>query len=67
MMKRKQKKVNNMICSMSDTEMKLMVSILKEKIEHKEVNGIETTIDLTTLMNKLIIMIERQTPYGGNI
>jgi hypothetical protein len=52
---------------MSDTEMKLMVSILKEKIEHKEVNGIETTIDLTTLMNKLIIMIERQTPYGGNI
>ena len=52
-----------MICSMSDTEMKLIVSVLKEKIVEKEIRGIVNIIDLTSLMKKITVMIERQTPY----
>lgn len=62
-MRKKIKKEVNMICSMSDTEMKLIVSVLKEKIVEKEIRGIVSVIDLTSLMKKITVMIERQTPY----
>ncbi len=62
-MRKKIKKEVNMICSMSDTEMKLIVSVLKEKIVEKEIRGIVSIIDLTSLMKKITVMIERQTPY----
>jgi hypothetical protein len=62
-MRKKIKKEVNMICSMSDTEMKLIVSVLKEKIVEKEIRGIVNIIDLTSLMKKITVMIERQTPY----
>ena len=62
-MRKKIKKEVNMICSMSDTEMKLIVSVLKEKIVEKELRGIVSIIDLTSLMKKITVMIERQTPY----
>ena len=62
-MRKKIKKEVNMICSMSDTEMKLIVSVLKEKIVEKEIRGLVNTIDLASLMKKITVMIERQTPY----
>ena len=52
-----------MICTMTDTEMKLMVACLEFKIQDKLDNDLDTVIDLKTLIKKLNIMIERQTPY----
>ena len=52
-----------MICTMTDTEMKLMVTCLEFKIQDKIDNDLDTVIDLQTLAKKLNIMIERQTPY----
>ena len=62
MIKKTKKKVN-MICTMTDTEMKLLVSCLEFKIQDKLDNDLDTVIDLKTLVKKLNIMIERQTPY----
>ena len=62
-MKNKTKKPINMICTMTDTEMKLMVSCLKFKIQDKLDNDLDTVVDLQTLVKKLNIIIERQTPY----
>jgi len=60
---KKTKKEVNMICTMTDTEMKLLVSCLEFKIQDKLDNDLDTVIDLKTLVKKLNIMIERQTPY----
>lgn len=57
------KKPINMICTMTDAEMKLMVSCLEFKIQDKLDNDLDSVIDLKTLIQKLNIMIERQTPY----
>ena len=57
------KKPINMICTMTDTEMKLLVSCLEFKIQDKLDNDLDSVIDLKTLIKKLSIMIERQTPY----
>jgi len=62
-MKKKLKKEVNMICTMTDAEMKLMVSCLEFKIQDKLDNDLDSVIDLKTLIKKLNIMIERQTPY----
>ena len=62
-MRKKIKKEINMICTMTDTEMKLMVTCLEFKIQDKIDNDLDTVIDLQTLVKKLNIMIERQTPY----
>ena len=62
-MRKKLKKKVNMICTMTDTEMKLMVACLEFKIQDKLDNDLDTIIDLQTLIKKLNIMIERQTPY----
>ncbi len=62
-MRKKIKKEINMICTMTDTEMKLMVACLEFKIQDKIDNDLDTVIDLQTLAKKLNIMIERQTPY----
>lgn len=62
-MRKKIKKEINMICTMTDTEMKLMVACLEFKIQDKIDNDLDTVIDLQTLLKKLNIMIERQTPY----
>jgi hypothetical protein len=43
--------------------MKLMVACLEFKIQDKLDNDLDTIIDLQTLIKKLNIMIERQTPY----
>jgi len=43
--------------------MKLMVDCLEFKIQDKLDNDLDTIIDLQTLIKKLNIMIERQTPY----
>ena len=48
---------------MTDAEIKLMVSCLEFKIQDKLDNDLDTVIDLKTLIKKLSIMIERQTPY----
>ncbi len=60
---KKTKKEVDMICTMTDTEMKLMVDCLEFKIQDKLDNDLDTVIDLQTLIKKLNIMIERQTPY----
>ena len=60
---KKIKKEVNMICTMTDTEMKLLVSCLEFKIQDKIDNDLDTVVDLKTLVKKLNIMIERQTPY----
>jgi len=60
---KKTKKEVNMICTMTDTEMKLLVSCLEFKIQDKLDNDLDTVIDLKTLVKKMNIMIERQTPY----
>jgi hypothetical protein len=57
------KKKVEMICTMTDAEMKLMVSCLEFKLQDKIDNDLESVIDLKTLIKKLNIMIERQTPY----
>jgi hypothetical protein len=62
-MRKKLKKEVNMICTMTDTEMKLLVSCLEFKIQDKLDNDLDSVIDLKTLIKKLNIMIERQTPY----
>ena len=62
-MRKKQKKEVNMICTMTDTEMKLMVSCIECKIEEKLDNNLDSVKDLHNLKKKLNIMIERQTPY----
>ena len=62
-MKKKIKKEIDMICSMTDTEMKLMVSCLEFKVQDKLDNDLDSIKDLQTLIKKLNIMIERQTPY----
>lgn len=62
-MRKKIKKEINMICTMTDTEMKLIVACLEFKIQDKIDNDLDTVIDLQTLLKKLNIMIERQTPY----
>ena len=43
--------------------MKLMVDCLEFKIQDNLDNDLDTIIDLQTLIKKLNIMIERQTPY----
>ena len=63
-MTKKLKKEVNMICTMTDTEMKLLVSCLEFKIQDKLDNDLDSVIDLKTLIKKLNIMIERQTPYA---
>jgi hypothetical protein len=60
---KKIKKRFEMICTMTDAEMKLMVSCLEFKLQDKIDNDLESVIDLKTLIKKLNIMIERQTPY----
>ncbi len=60
---KKTKKRVDMICTMTDTEMKLMVDCLEFKIQDKLDNDLDTVIDLQTLIKKINIMIERQTPY----
>jgi len=62
-MRKKIKKKVNMICTMTDTEMKLIVACLEFKIQDKLDNDLESVVDLNTLIKKLNIMIERQTPY----
>jgi len=62
-MKKKIKKEIDMICSMTDTEMKLMVSCLEFKVKDKLDNDLDSIKDLQILIKKLNIMIERQTPY----
>lgn len=54
----------DMICTMTDTEMKLIVSSLQFKIEDKLDNDLDTIKDLQNLAKKITIMIERQTPYA---
>jgi hypothetical protein len=48
---------------MTDTEMKLMVSCLEFKLQDKIDNDLDSVKDLQTLIKKINIMIERQTPY----
>lgn len=62
-MRKKIKKKVNMICTMTDTEMKLMVNCIEVKIEEKLDNDLDSIKDLETLKKKLNIMIEKQTPY----
>jgi hypothetical protein len=62
-MRKKIKKRIDMICTMTDTEMKLMVSCLEFKVKDKLNNNLDSIKDLQTLIKKLNIMIERQTPY----
>ena len=62
-MKKKTKRNLEMICTMTDTEMKLLVACLEFKIQDKIDNDLESVVDLKTLIKKLTIMIERQTPY----
>ena len=52
-----------MICTMTDAEMKLMVSCLEFKVKDKLDNDLDSIKDLQTLIKKLNIIIERQTPY----
>ena len=54
----------DMICTMTNTEMKLIVSSLQFKIEDKLDNDLDTIKDLQNLAKKINIMIERQTPYA---
>jgi hypothetical protein len=49
-MRKKLKKKVNMICTMTDTEMKLMVACLEFKIQDKLDNDLDTIVDLQTLI-----------------
>ena len=62
-MKKKIKKPIDMICTMADTEMKLMVACLQFKLQDKLNKNLDSIKDLQTLIKKINIMIERQTPY----
>ena len=62
-MRKKIKRNLDMICTMTDTEMKLMVNCIEVKIEEKLDNDLDSIKDLETLKKKLNIMIERQIPY----
>jgi hypothetical protein len=48
---------------MTDAEMKLMVSCLEFKLRDKIDNDLDSIKDLQTLIKKINIMIEKQTPY----
>ena len=62
-MRKKIKKGIDMICSMTYTEMKLIVYCLEFKVQDKIDNDLDSIKDLQTLIRKINIMIERQTPY----
>lgn len=62
-MRKKIKKPIDMICTMTDTEMKLMVACLEFKLQDKLNKNLDSVKDLQTLIKKINIMIERQTPY----
>jgi hypothetical protein len=59
-----QKKEINMIFSMTDFEMKLVLESLKKTLQDKTIQNNRHNTKLKTLHKKVNIMIERQTPYA---
>ena len=59
-----QEKEINMIFSMTDFEMKLVLESLKKSLQDKSIQNNRHNTKLKTLEKKLNIMIERQTPYA---
>lgn len=59
-----QKKEDDMIFSMTDFEMKLVLQSLKKTLQDKSIQNNRHNTKLKTLHNKVNIMIERQTPYA---
>jgi hypothetical protein len=54
------KKDIGVICSMSYYEMKLMVSLLSDRLEDNEVMGINTKKSITNLIYRLNDMLTKQ-------
>ena len=59
-----QKKKIDMIFSMTDFEMKLVLESLKKTLQDKSIQNNRHNTKLKTLHKKVNIMIERQTPYA---
>ena len=59
-----QKKEIDMIFSMTDFEMKLVLQSLKKTLQDKTIQNNRHNTKLKTLHKKVNIMIERQTPYA---
>ena len=59
-----QKKEIDMIFSMTDFEMKLVLEYLKKTLQDKTIQNNRHNTKLKTLHKKVNIMIERQTPYA---
>ena len=59
-----QKKEIDMIFSMTDFEMKLVLESLKKTLQDKTIENNRHNTKLKTLQKKVNIMIERQTPYA---
>ena len=59
-----QKKEIDMIFSMTDFEMKLVLESLKKTLQDKTIQNNRHNTKLQTLHKKVSIMIERQTPYA---
>jgi hypothetical protein len=59
-----QKKEIDMIFSMTDFEMKLVLESLKKTLQDKTIENNRHNTKLKTLHKKVNIMIERQTPYA---
>jgi len=54
----------NMIFSMTDFEMKLVLESLKKSLQEKRIQNNRHYTKLRMLEKKINIMIERQTPYA---
>ena len=59
-----QKKEIDMIFSMTDFEMKLVLESLKKTLQDKTIENNRHNTKLKTLHKKVNVMIERQTPYA---
>ena len=54
----------DMIFSMTDFEMKLVLESLKKSLQDKTIENNRHNTKLKTLHKKVNVMIERQTPYA---
>jgi len=59
-----QKKEIEMIFSMTDFEMKLVLESLKKTLQDKSIQNNRHNTKIKMLHKKVNIMIERQTPYA---
>ena len=59
-----QKKEIDMIFSMTDFEMKLVLESLKKSLQDKSIQNNRYNTKLKMLHTKVNLMIERQTPYA---